>query len=354
MRFARSISALAAVFTAGVVAAPPASAADTMTVTAGPVNRGVIGIDALSCVRSDATGDFGTLQLNARVLTPATTATGSYTVHIRDKVTLEPIASRTVLPGQQAFSYTWRGAGTERLPALDLVVTKFNATLGVRQQIDRVVTFGQCGWVNLAAVPAPNAIAIGHGVAGTSAVLHNTSKVALVTDVSFTTYEKNPLTGVYRFVNHFKRVNVPARSATVVTSPPLSCDVPLQVKTATGNRTYWGKTLTTGSTPKCGASLPAESVYVAPVAADDPDPCTNPAIQALPDPHWVLLNWAQSGCFGSRINLANHGFNLSIVVLKPGWTFSDYGSTATTVKLKVTNGTESFVYRAQDAEVRID
>jgi hypothetical protein len=66
-----------------------------------------------------------------------------------------------------------------------------------------------------------------------------------------------------------------------------------------------------------------------------------------------VLNTAESGCLGSRINLANYGFNLSIVVLKAGWSFSDYGSTATMVKLKVTNGTETFIYRAEDGGVRI-
>jgi hypothetical protein len=353
MRFARFIPALATALAGLVVVAPAASAAETMTVTAGPVNRGVIAVEALSCVRTDAAGDFGTLQLNARVLAPATSATGDYTVHIRDRVTLEPIATRVLAPGQQAFSYTWTGAGTERLPALDLTVTKFNATLGTRQQIDRVVTSGECGWIDLAAVPAPNALAIGHGAAGTSAVVHNTSKVALLTDVAFLTYEKNPTTGVSRWVNHYKRVNVPARSTAMVASPPLPCGVPLRVRTATGNRTYWGKTLSTGSTPACGATLPAEAVFVAPVPANDPYPCSNPAIQGLPDPHWVVINTAESGCFGSRINLTNYGFNLSIVVLKAGWSFSDYGSTATMVKLKVTNGTETFIYRAEDGGVRI-
>jgi hypothetical protein len=353
MRFARSVSTFALALVGLVLTAPAASAVETMTVTAGAVNRGVIAIEGLSCVRTDAVGDFGTLQLDARVLAPATAATGNYTVHIRDKVTYAPIATRILVPGQQTFSYTWTGVGTERLPALELQVTRYDPVLGRTQLIDRVVTSGQCGWIDLAAVPVPNAIAIGHGQSGTSAVVHNPSKVALVTDVTFLTYEQSPTTGTYRWVNHYQRVTVAAGSTSVVTSVPLPCGVPLRVKTATGNRTYWGKTLSTGATPKCGSALPAEAVYVAPVPADDPASCGNPAIQALPDPRWVVLNTAESGCFGSRINLANHGFNLSIVVLKAGWSFSDYGSTATMVKLKVTNGSETFIYRAEDGVVRI-
>jgi hypothetical protein len=165
--------------------------------------------------------------------------------------------------------------------------------------------------------------------------------------------EKSPTTGVARYVNHFRRVTVAAGATRVVTAPPLPCDVPLQVRTAIGGRAYWGTPLSTGSTPRCGANLPAEPVYVAPVPADDPDPCRNPAIAALPDPHRVVLNMAESGCFGSRINLNTYGFNLSIVVLEPGWSFADYGSTATMVRLKVTNGSDTFVYRAEDAVVRI-
>ena len=348
MRFLRTISTLAAATAALAVDAPAASAADTMPVSAGPLNRGIVAVDAVSCVQTDAAGDFGTLEVDASILVAPTAATGDYTVLVREKGTQQLLASHAVTPGgDAAVSYTSSGDGTERQPGVELVVTRFNAKLATTQQIDRVVTNGQCGWIDYDAIPLPRAVAIGHGAAGTSAVVHNPSKVALVTDVNFATTEGT------RTVNHFKRVNVPAGGTALVQSAALPCGVPLRVETAVEARTYWGTPLSTGPTPACGVTLPTEPLYVAPITAEDDNPCGHPALRALPDAGKVVYNYTYSGCIGSRINFTNYGFQHSIMVLRPGWSFSDYGSTSTMVRIKVTDGDDTFVYRAENGVVRI-